>query len=31
MARRIVSQTWTDKTFYDAKMAEQAKRYAPTQ
>ncbi|EXW39145.1 protein-P-II uridylyltransferase [Acinetobacter baumannii 44857_9] len=25
--RRIVSQTWTDKTFYDAKMAEQAKRY----
>ena len=26
--RRIVSQTWTDKTFYDAKMAEQAKRYA---
>ena len=26
--RRIVSQTWTDKTFYDAKMEEQAKRYA---
>ena len=26
--RRIVSQTWTDKTFYDAKMAEQTKRYA---
>ncbi len=27
-ARRIVSQTWTDKTFFDAKMQEQAKRYA---
>ena len=26
--RRVVSQTWTDKTFFDAKMAEQAKRYA---
>ncbi len=26
--RRIVSQTWTDKTFFDAKMAEQHKRYA---
>jgi [protein-PII] uridylyltransferase len=26
--RRIVSQTWTDKTFFDAKMAEQQKRYA---
>jgi [protein-PII] uridylyltransferase len=26
--RRIVSQTWTDKTFFDAKMEEQAKRYA---
>jgi [protein-PII] uridylyltransferase len=26
--RRIVAQTWTDKTFYDAKMAEQTKRYA---
>ena len=26
--RRIVSQTWTDKTFFDAKMDEQAKRYA---
>lgn len=26
--RRIVSQTWTDKTFFDAKMAEQAKRHA---
>ena len=26
--RRIVSQTWTDKTFFDAKMAEQLKRYA---
>lgn len=26
--RRIVAQTWTDQTFYDAKMAEQAKRYA---
>lgn len=26
--RRIVSQTWTDKTFFDAKMQEQAKRYA---
>lgn len=26
--RRIVSQTWTDRTFYDAKMEEQAKRYA---
>ena len=26
--RRIVAQTWTDKTFYDAKMEEQAKRYA---
>ncbi|RKG29676.1 [protein-PII] uridylyltransferase [Acinetobacter tianfuensis] len=26
--RRIVSQTWTDKTFYDAKMLEQEKRYA---
>lgn len=25
--RRIVSQTWTDKTFFDAKMAEQAKRH----
>lgn len=24
--RRIVSQTWTDKTFFDAKMEEQAKR-----
>ena len=26
--RRIVSQKWTDKTFFDAKMDEQAKRYA---
>ncbi|WP_326518208.1 [protein-PII] uridylyltransferase [Acinetobacter sp. CAAS 2-6] len=26
--RKIVSKSWTDKTFYDAKMAEQAKRYA---
>ncbi len=26
--RRIVAQTWTDQTFYDAKMAEQSKRYA---
>ena len=26
--RRIVSQTWTDKTFFDAKIAEQAHRYA---
>ncbi|MFT4020378.1 MAG: [protein-PII] uridylyltransferase [Acinetobacter sp.] len=26
--RRIVAKTWTDKTFYDAKMEEQAKRYA---
>ncbi len=26
--RQVVSQTWTDKTFYDAKMEEQAKRYA---
>ena len=26
--RRIVSQTWTDKTFFDAKMTEQAKRHA---
>lgn len=26
--RRIVSQTWTDKTFYDAKMQEQLKRHA---
>ncbi|TCM63827.1 UTP--GlnB (protein PII) uridylyltransferase GlnD [Acinetobacter calcoaceticus] len=26
--RRVVSQTWTDKTFYDAKMQEQAQRYA---
>lgn len=26
--RRIVSQTWTDKTFFDAKMAEQVKRHA---
>ncbi|MEB6565420.1 MULTISPECIES: [protein-PII] uridylyltransferase [Acinetobacter] len=26
--RRIVSQTWTDKTFFDAKMQEQSKRYA---
>lgn len=26
--RRIVSQTWTDKTFFDAKMDEQVKRYA---
>jgi [protein-PII] uridylyltransferase len=26
--RRIVSQTWTDKTFYDAKTLEQEKRYA---
>ncbi|QCO22539.1 [protein-PII] uridylyltransferase [Acinetobacter cumulans] len=26
--RRIVSQTWTDKTFFDAKMQEQTKRYA---
>ncbi len=26
--RRIVSQTWTDKTFYDAKMEEQHRRYA---
>ncbi|RZG76059.1 [protein-PII] uridylyltransferase [Acinetobacter sp. WCHAc060025] len=26
--RRVVSQTWTDKTFFDAKMAEQAHRYA---
>lgn len=26
--RRIVSQTWTDKTFYDAKVQEQADRHA---
>ncbi|MBI1453272.1 MULTISPECIES: [protein-PII] uridylyltransferase [Acinetobacter] len=26
--RRIVSQTWTDKTFFDAKMQEQTKRHA---
>ncbi|WP_151831549.1 [protein-PII] uridylyltransferase [Acinetobacter ursingii] len=26
--RRIVSQTWTDKTFFDAKMEEQEKRHA---
>lgn len=26
--RRVVSQTWTDKTFFDAKMAEQTRRYA---
>ncbi len=26
--RRVVSQTWTDKTFYDAKMQEQAQRHA---
>lgn len=26
--RRIVSRTWTDKTFFDAKMDEQHKRYA---
>jgi [protein-PII] uridylyltransferase len=26
--RRIVSSTWTDKTFFDAKMDEQQKRYA---
>lgn len=26
--RQIVSQTWTDKTFFDAKMDEQARRYA---
>ncbi|MBU3848290.1 MAG: [protein-PII] uridylyltransferase [Candidatus Acinetobacter avistercoris] len=26
--RRVVSQTWTDKTFFDAKMEEQARRYA---
>lgn len=26
--RRIVSQTWTDRTFFDAKMDEQARRYA---
>ncbi|RDC51848.1 [protein-PII] uridylyltransferase [Acinetobacter sp. RIT592] len=26
--RRIVSRTWTDKTFFDAKMNEQHKRYA---
>ncbi len=26
--RRIVSQTWTDKTFFDAKMDEQHKRHA---
>ena len=26
--RRIVAQTWADQTFYDAKMAEQSKRYA---
>ncbi len=26
--RRIVSQSWTDKTFFDAKMAEQQKRHA---
>lgn len=26
--RRIVSQTWTDKTFFDAKMDEQHRRYA---
>ena len=26
--RRIVAQTWADQTFYDAKMAEQHKRYA---
>lgn len=25
--RRVVSQTWTDKTFFDAKMEEQSKRY----
>lgn len=26
--RRIVSQTWTDKTFFDAKMTEQQHRYS---
>ena len=26
--RRIVAETWTDQTFFDAKMQEQAKRYA---
>lgn len=26
--RRVVSQTWSDKTFFDAKMQEQARRYA---
>ena len=26
--RQIVSQTWTDRTFFDAKMEEQTKRYA---
>ena len=26
--RRIVAQSWTDKTFFDAKMLEQQKRYA---
>lgn len=26
--RRVVSKTWTDKTFFDAKMQEQAKRHA---
>ncbi|WP_343596283.1 [protein-PII] uridylyltransferase [Acinetobacter sp.] len=26
--RRIVAQTWSDKTFFDAKMEEQAKRHA---
>ena len=26
--RQIVSRTWTDKTFFDAKMEEQTKRYA---
>src|SRR5690606_17326644 len=26
--RRIVSQTWTDKTFFDAKMDEHARRHA---
>lgn len=26
--RRIVSEVWTDKTFFDAKMQEQRKRYA---
>lgn len=26
--RRVVANSWTDKTFFDAKMAEQAHRYA---